>query len=267
MFRSGDKGSSLRIAVIANPRSGNMWLRRLLVALYDLEERSAHTPGEVPWADLPQRCVLQIHWRPGRGFRRLLRASGFQVVTLVRHPLDALVSILHFAGHEPETARWLDGEHGDESSIVGVEPTSEAFLRYAASARARALLGISSEWWRHAAFATRYVDLVASPERELSRLVAAIAVPTVCTPADAIGRVTFDRLAREATNRHFWQGRAAHWLEVLPVEHARAIAAPHEDMIRRFGYTVEPDPSLTLELARQRWAEQATPPTSVAPVG
>lgn len=267
MFRSGDKGSSLRLAVVANPRSGNMWLRRLLVALYALEERSAHTPPEVPWDDLPERCVLQIHWRPEREFRRLLRGSGFRVVTLVRHPLDALVSILHFAGHEPETARWLDGEHGDESSIIGAEPTSEAFLRYAESPRAQALLGISPAWWRHAAFGTRYVDLVSAPEQQLTRLVAALRAPTVCTPAEALEQVTFERLAREATNRHFWQGRAAHWREVLPAEHARAIAAPHAKLIRRFGYAVDPDLDLTIEVARERWAARATPPTSVAPVG
>jgi hypothetical protein len=237
-----------------------MWLRRLLVALYGLEERSAHTPAEVPWGDLPERCVLQIHWHPERGFRRLLRASGFRVVVLVRNPLDALISILHFAGHEPETARWLDGEHGDESSIIGADPTSETFLRYATGPRARALLSISPAWWSRAAFATRLLDLSAAPERELGRLVQALGAPTACTPLEAVERVTFDRLAREAANRHFWQGRPGHWRELLPAEHALPIAAAHADLIRRFGFPLEPDPELTPELARARWAELAAPP-------
>ena len=236
-----------------------MWLRRLLVALYGLEERSAHTPREVPWGALPERCVLQIHWRCERAFRRQLRASGFRVVVLVRHPLDALVSILHFAGHEPETARWLDGAYGDESSIIGADPMSEAFLRYATGPRAKALLSISPAWWGRSAFATRLIDLSAEPERELGRLVEALRAPTVCTPREAVELVTFDRLAREAANRHFWQGRPGHWRELLPAEQAHAIAAAHGDLIRRFGFPFEPDPGLTPELARARWAELATP--------
>jgi hypothetical protein len=237
-----------------------MWLRRLLVALYGVEERSAHTPAEVPWDDLPERCVLQIHWPPERSFRRQLRASGFRVVVLVRHPLDALVSILHFAGHEPETARWLDGAYGDESSIIGADPTSEAFLRYATGPRAKALLSISPAWWRRSAFGTRLLDLSAEPERELGRLAQALRVPTVCTPREAVERVTFDRLAREAANRHFWRGQPGHWHELLPAEQASAIAAEHGDLIRRFGFDVDPDPTLTPELARARWAELAAPP-------
>jgi hypothetical protein len=236
-----------------------MWLRRLLVALYGLEERSAHTPGEVAWADLPERCALQIHWLPERSFRRRLRASGFRTVVLVRHPLDALLSILHFAGHEPETARWLDAEGGDEAAIIGAQPTSEAFLAYATGPRARALLSVSPAWWRRAAFVTRYEDLVASPERELARLAAALGVPTLVSPGEAVEQVTFARLALEASNTHFWQGRAGHWRELLPADEARTIARVHEKLLRRFDYAVEPDPELTPEIARARWLERSTP--------
>ncbi|HVU76492.1 MAG TPA: hypothetical protein VHC67_02845 [Gaiellaceae bacterium] len=259
MFKKAGTGSSLRLAVIASPRSGNMWLRRLLVTLYGLEERSAHTPGEVGWETLPDRCALQIHWRPERPFRRRLRASGFRTVVLVRHPLDALLSILHFAGHEPQTARWLDAEEGDESAIIGSEPTSEAFLAYATGPRARALLSVSPGWWARADFAVRYEELVASPERELARLAAALGVPTAVSPAEAVEQVTFARLAREASNTHFWQGRAGHWRELLPAEEARAIARAHDELLVRFGYAVDPDPALTREVARARWLERATP--------
>jgi hypothetical protein len=56
-----------RIAILSTLRSGNMWLRRLLGAIYDLEELSANTPAAVPWNELPKACVLQLHWyRPTR---------------------------------------------------------------------------------------------------------------------------------------------------------------------------------------------------------
>ena len=86
---------------------------------------------------------------------------------LARHPLDVLVSILHFASHEPQTARWLDGEGGDESSILGAEPASAAFLASATGPRARALLAVTPEWWPHGGVAVRYEDAVGSPEAAL----------------------------------------------------------------------------------------------------
>ena len=139
--------SALRLAVVSTPRVGNMWLRRQLVALYGLEERSSHTPDEVDWPALPSACVLQLHWARTRAFERTLRRNGFRVLVLTRHPLDTLISILHFARHEPETARWLDGAEGDEHSILDADPTSPAFRAYATGRRAHALINLSSRWW------------------------------------------------------------------------------------------------------------------------
>lgn len=230
-----------------------MWLRRLLVALYGLEERSAHTPGEVDWDGLPERCVLQLHWYRTRELRRLLRASGFAEVVTVRHPLDALLSILQFAPHEPQTARWLDGLHGDEHEVIGAAPTSSAFLRYATGPRARALLDVSPRWWDHAAYAVRYEDLVADPPGRLGELAVAIGVEPSREPAEVVEEASFGRLAAEARNSHFWQGRAGHWHELLPADVAEPIARAHRKLLRRFDYVVDPDPTLTADEARVRW--------------
>ena len=146
----------MRLAVVSTPRVGNMWLRRQLVALYGLEERSAHTPDEVEWDTLPEACALQLHWPRTRAFVRTLERHGFRVIVVCRHPLDVLISILHFAGHEPETARWLDGAHGDEQTIIGADPSSPAFRAYAGGKRARALIDVSPQWWKHALVSLRY---------------------------------------------------------------------------------------------------------------
>ena len=244
--------------MIGNPRSGNMWLRRLLVALYGLEERSAHTPGEVDWEGLPERCVLQLHWYRTRELRRLLGRSGFQVVVPVRGPLDALLSILQFAPHEPETARWLDGVHGDEREIVGVAPTSTAFLRYATGPRAKALLDVSPRWWDHATYAVRYVDLVEDPVARLTELAAAVRAPTAKSPSEAVEDASFRRLAAEARNNHFWRGRPGHWRELLPADVVEPIARAHWDLMRRFDFIAEPDPTLTHDEALARWEALTT---------
>lgn len=242
----------MRVAVVSTPRSGNMWLRRLLVAAYELEEHSAHTPAEVAWDELPERCVLQLHWHRTPEFVGLLAQHRFAVAVLARHPLDVLVSILHFAPHEPETARWLDGEAGDESAVLGADPASPEFLAYAAGARARALLSVSPEWWDAADARVRYEELVADPEAALAGIAAQLGVPTRIPPAEAVAAVRFADLQAEARNRHFWQGRAGTWRRVLPDAVARAIAAA-QPAVAALAYEVGPT-AVTADESRARWA-------------
>ena len=201
-----------------------MWLRRLLVAAYGLEETAAHRPGDVAWEELPERCVLQLHWRRTRELVELFDGHGFKVVVLARDPLDVLVSILHFAPQEPQTAEWLDGEAGDESTILGVEPGSAAFRAYALGPRAAALLSVTPEWWAHADARVRYEKLVADTAGVLGGLVKALGAEPLVPVSEAAASVRFADLQREATNGHFWQGRAGVGRELIPPELAREIA-------------------------------------------
>ncbi|MFN2627276.1 MAG: sulfotransferase [Gaiellaceae bacterium] len=250
----------MRIAVVSTPRSGNMWLRRLLAFLYGLEERSAHTPDEVDWERLPGRTILQLHWRRTPRFTELLERFGFTTVVLARHPLDTLLSILHFAAHEPETARWLDGRAGDERLLVGADPTSAAFVDYSTSERARVLVDVSVDWWAAPVLArVRYEDLVARPESELARIVEAAGEATAAPITHAIRAVTFARLQAEAGNHHFWRGTPGHWRSLIPAGPARSIGEAHRPALRRFGYGLDPDPELKEAVARARWTGLAIP--------
>lgn len=232
-----------------------MWLRRLLCALYELEERSAFTPDEVDWDALPERCVLQLHWRRTPEFRMQLERYGCSVVVLVRHPLGVLLSILHFAQHEPDTDRWLGGEAGDESLLRGANPVSAAFVEYARSPRARALLSVTSDWWEHADASVRYESLVEDPVAELGRIAEALGTPPLVTPAQAVESVRFRRLQEETDNEHFWQGRVGLWSELVPTVAALEIAAAYPEMYR-FGYAVGVDE----ETALARWQAVAVKP-------
>ena len=249
----------LRIAIVSSPRSGNMWLRRLLRTAYGLDERSAFTPDELDWEALPDTCVLQFHWHRTPEFRALLERYGYSVVVLARHPLDVLVSILHFSAHEPDTSLWLDGEGGDESMLRGADPTSPAFLAYAMSPRARALLSVTPEWWPHADACVRYESLVEDPAAELDRIVQALGGQPVLPSEQVIEEVSFASLQQEAPNKHFWQGRAELWREVVPTAAALEIARAYPDM-HRFGYSVGVDE----ETARARWNAVAIDPSLAA---
>lgn len=258
-----------RIAILSTPRSGNMWLRRLLRTATAAREVSADTPAGVPWDDLPERVVLQLHWPPDRELVSRLDAGGFASLVLARHPLDVLVSILQFAQTESRTARWLNGAGGNELDLIGADPTSPAFAAYAVSERARRLLGVTPAWWSSGLLAgrVRYEDLVAEPRAELERLLAELRIEPVLPLDEVLARNTIAELRDETGSRHFWRGQPGQWRALLPPATVDAIAPAHEEAFATGGYDADADAGLTPDAARARWSELlATTPESRTPV-
>lgn len=246
----------VRIAVVSTPRSGNTWLRGLLAHLTDSAEVAQHTPQEIPWEELPERVVLQIHWYPSSDFRRQLHEAGFKVVTITRHPLDLLMSILHFCRHEVQTDRWLDGAEGNERGLVGAAPQDRVVREYAAGPRFRQLLGVSDSWWDLADAAVRYEDLVAAPEETLCRLAGELGLD-----GDLDSRVSaavesrrLETMRSTSGNHHYWQGTPGGWRRLLPGRTARRLSVPLADLLAARGYVVDPIPELDARLASQNWA-------------
>jgi hypothetical protein len=266
-------GAPLRLAVIGTPRSGNTWLRHLLAATYRLEERAVHTPGALDWRRLPQRLVLQLHWLRTGHLAALLADQGFQIVVPARHPLDVLISILHFAAHEPETAQWLAGLGGSEAVLHhGATPIGREFLEYAVGRRAAVLLSVSSRWWNvPGSHRSRYEDLVRDTVVALQTLTSALGRPvTAEVLAGAVEANGLDRLRATSTNSHFWQGRPGLWRELLPPAEARLIARTHRSMFETLGYACDPDEALDHDRAEAHWSRLrqapagrvATPPVN-----
>jgi hypothetical protein len=244
-----------RLAIVSTPRSGNTWFRYILAKLYQLDHFAVHTPDALDWPALPENCIVQLHWHNTVEFRSLLCEYDFGVAVIARHPLDVLISILHFAPHEPQTACWLNGEAGDEESIYFKFPIDPEFVSYAVSARAKALLSVSGEWWgAQDALCLKYEDLVHAPFETLNAISSKLG-STAVSLSDAIDALTLEKLKPSATNRHFWQGQPGLWRSLLPMEEARRIETAHGDVFARFGYLCEPDPTLTKEQVKSLWSD------------
>ncbi len=104
-----DDDPVFRIAIVSTPRTGNTWLRRMLDSVYSLPQVVANFPHDIDWQQLPERCILQHHWDADPELRAKLEAHRFRIITLSRHPLDVLISILHFASVHPDTGTWFAG--------------------------------------------------------------------------------------------------------------------------------------------------------------
>lgn len=244
-----------RIAIVSTPRSGNTWLRQLLSTSYSLKECAAHTPANINWEALPRHCVLQIHWHRTEPFFSLLEKYKFRIVTLSRHPLDVLISILHFSSHETETIRWLGGEGGNEVKIRRATPISQEFLEYATGPRSTALLKVSREWWGSAeSYKLRYEDLVQNIPSEINKLGEWLGFSLPCSViATAIAANSIERLRTTSHNEHFWRGQPGHWKKLLPAATAHNIAQAHYASFDELGYVCEPDEHLDNIQALINW--------------
>ena len=244
----------LRIAVVSTPRAGNTWVRHLLGTAYQVPHLARHSMAQADWKSLPAEVVLQIHWRRDPKFTAELNHNGFRVVTVARHPLDVLISILHFCVYESESEQWLLGSKGTESDIFAAMPTSRAFLEYATGPRAAELLAVTPDWWdQPGVVGVRYGDCVRDTEAELARMEAAFGPVRCPSRAAAVEACSIARLRHVATNNHFWQGQPGLWRLLLPTAEAREIAAAHSQVMNRLGYTCDPDPSLGALAADRNW--------------
>lgn len=241
----------MRIAVVSSPRSGNTWLRRILVQGLNLQEIAVHNYLDVK--ELPENCVLQLHWYREPNFQKFLDDHGFRIITLARHPLDVLLSVLHFVKYEPETAKWLGGNCLLPDGLRTSSPNSKLFLDYALSFGCENLLSVSYQWWHEkSALKVRYEALVSDTTSEIEQIADLLGVSGQAL-TDALAPNSIE-MFQALPNRHGWQGRSGLWRELIPTAVAEQIASRHSLVLQTLGYTVEPT-DLTRAVAEARWME------------
>lgn len=229
----------MRLALISTPRSGNTWLRALLAGLYDLQQFAVHDPASVDWANLPARSIVQVHWPRTDVLANTLAANDIRVVTIARHPLDVLISILHFSRREPQTRHWLLGEGDGELDIRGRSPGDTRFQSYAVGTRAGDLLAVTPQWWNEPGVVrARYESLVTSTEDALRSFERAMGSAVVDVRA-VVDSQTLAALRPTSRNDHFWQGRPGLWQSLLTKEQAEAISQAHPGVFDTLGYSIE----------------------------
>lgn len=249
---------ALRLALISSPRSGNTWFRRLLQHCYTVPGVLRHEMTDRDWAELLPECVLQIHWPRTAEFDSRLAENGFRVLTIARHPLDVLISVLHFAWYEPTTADWLRGDGGSEDGLLAASPNSRAFVEYATGPRAAALLRVTCDWWGLPdVIGVKYEDLVADTAGVMVDVTGRIAPIRCPSPGEAVAACAMESLRRESVNNHYWKGKPGVWRELLPAAVVREIVPAIAPVLEHLGYDAVPDPALTPADADRNWVRFA----------
>jgi hypothetical protein len=226
----------MRIAIVSSPRSGNTWVRSVLSTTLSLDQVGVHNYLDVT-SPLPQDCALQLHWYREPNFQRFLADNGFRVVVVARHPLDLLVSVLHFIQHEPLTKEWLVGNAEIPVGLAGQSPSSDAFMDYALSWGAENLLSVSYQWWHdNDAIKVKYEDFVCSPQQTFHHVISQLSSESLGL-GDAIAQFDIKHFQAKA-NRHGWQGQPGLWKQLIPFTRAKAIYNRHKCVFDELGYDV-----------------------------
>jgi len=240
----------LPVVIASTPRSGNTWLRLVLAEALGFDQLAVHHPAELH-GELPEETVVQVHWPPVREFVSVIEAADAAVLTLVRHPLDVLVSIVEFTQFSALTALWLQGDGGNEEALVGAAPNDEAVVEYALSDRFRCLLAVSYDWTQRG-IVVRYEELVRDPLATVKGVVAKVGGDG-SSVREAVANNTFARLHRIDPTHHF-RGTPGGWRSFLTAATAEKIIGSLDDVyLAPYRSDLAVDPSLDDAAATRRW--------------
>jgi len=239
------------------PRSGTHWLKTILADIMGrpaLEERFLE-PGTDLRAALSthgsSRLVYEhFHWDRHSDILDCRRFPEQRLVILIRHPLDAALSQMHFRARSgkpfppdirtPEDAfrAYVRNEgHGLAAGDAGVFRSGiREFLRIMA-------LG----WMRQGGWhVVRYENLLADPVAAVSAAVEHLLIPATATQIQrALSRNSFEKLSGgrkpgvEDRKSHYRKGVAGGWREVLSADDIRTVDRLFGDMIREMGYDLD----------------------------
>jgi hypothetical protein len=243
----------MKVVIASTPKTGNNWLKLLLMEIYRLPAVELPSPfSEEKVAGLPGRWIAHEHYRPTAPVVSWGDREKIVFLTTIRHPGDALVSLYHYARAYAEDPRWerdplgvtrkdLDGP--GEHVLAVVRAGHDGFARY---------LGISLDWMANGrSIVVRYEDLCRDPEGEMQRVVRAIHArrPEAGLPLDRVAgavaacEIGMLRKGLGLDPSFFRKGGAGDWVKELPDSVLEAFRSfpPYPEIFARLGYSPEPE--------------------------
>ncbi len=246
----------MRVAIISTPRSGNSWLRFLLAETLGIPELAIHNWHDI-MDNVPESLVLHIHWYREPGFQKFLRDNGFKTVTLARHPLDVLLSVLRLCKHDPTSVRWLEDNCNLQCLFdKSVTPVSKEFLNWCKGFGCENLLSISYQWFHDPhAIKLHYEDLILDPRGVVGTLASRIAGSSLSVPDAALEKYNLS-FFKGLPNKHGWQGKAGLWKDFYSWPACRKIYRRHWRVFKVLGYGIKGASWMTsTKKILKRWKE------------
>jgi hypothetical protein len=226
----GSSPKNLKILIVSTPKTGNIWLRYLLSAVYDLPIIDFAMPELRDCFDynryhhLGPRWVAHQHFPPVSSFVRWAQDEGVVLMTSTRHPGDILVSMYHYvqnyAGRvpiDPQAVRLLFSRDTTTDRLASI-PLTEGLETYVRN-KFFYSLNYSIAWLASGlSYGVRYEDLWQTPVETLRALTQQIQPVPMQTIKDAVERCHIDtlRVSGEEGQPFYRAGGVGGWRASLP---------------------------------------------------
>lgn len=242
----------MRIVIAAPPKAGNSWVKCLLGTMYDLTGlRGDQTPDSQnldafrTWAergDFPDNSIFHQHYRYSDAFADVVAAVPAHLVTIIRDPYDAIVSLYFFV-----QAQAADGDDRDrprrprDNPVAGLAIEDPAAIDYLDQALGP-YLARASEWIESGrSVVLRYEELHRDPLAELTRATNQIQPLPVHRIEAAIAACQADavRSAQVGLRKRIRTATVGDWRNHLSEAHLARFRASHGEQIKAIGYEVQ----------------------------
>jgi hypothetical protein len=248
----GIRTEALKILIASAPKTGNTWLKAILSALFDLPVVSLDGRFSLSQArSVGSRWVAHQHYRPTPDIVRWAKTDNVHIVTMIRHPADALVSYYHYARNYPENFREdvrmrevIEAEAARRRQMESGDEIREDELLGAIEDRLIADISISISWiTRQYGVTVRYEDLLLDSQATISRLASPFSVVSNAAVQAAVDQCELAAMKKNAGEnaRFFRKGHTGEWRRALPeriIRHLRD-EEPYRSQIKFLGYKMD----------------------------
>ena len=242
----------MRIVVASPPKSGNHWIKCLLGQVYDLDWLGGGVKPDIrpaafrEWiaqGGFPDQTIFHIHARYSPRLTNAIEAAPASVVTIVRDPYDAFVSMYYWlqtrATHD-EAAGKVRSKVRPRDALIGKPLDHPDVLAFLADRFGQTIANANGWLQSGRSVIVRYEHLHRDPAAELTRATEQLRSVPPERIAQAIEACRADNM-RQMSDRMQWHVRAAKVgdsREQLGEAHLAIFRERHADQIRALGYEV-----------------------------
>jgi hypothetical protein len=242
----------MRIVISSPPKMGNKWIKCLLSRVYDLQwiigEDSPDTNIErfdlfVSEGRFPDNTIFHQHCKYKPKICDVIDEIPAHLVTIVRDPYDAFVSMYHWI----QTRTDYDRERGrvrkkerPRDAMVGKPIDDPLILEYLADGYGQQIQR-ADEWVQSGrAIVVRYEDLHRDPSDALTRVTNQIEPVNAERIAQAIEACSVDNMRKmsKRMSQHVRMAKVGDSRDTLSEPHLKIFREKYSDLLTSLGYEV-----------------------------
>ncbi|MFQ5575927.1 MAG: sulfotransferase domain-containing protein [Anaerolineae bacterium] len=244
----------MRIIVAGPPKTGNIWVKHILAEVYGLKNLTPHPRADagqlkrfVDQGGFIDNAIFHEHYWPTGLFFEVVESLQARVVTILRNPYDAFVSLYFYIQNFPH----LFGEHDRHRPLVGKpidHPDVLAFLADDTIGFGYSYMKRAGDWVAGNPAAgdhfilTRYEVLRTNTFDEIKRItthIQPVEDPVIRRAIDVCSAGNMRKKSR-TLSKHVRKAAVGDWKNYLTRAHLETFERCYGDLIVQLGYEVAP---------------------------